>query len=871
MTPMMIQYREVKLAYTEHIVLFRMGDFYEVFFEDAHACSRLLNITLTHRGKLGEFPIPMAGIPHHAAQSYVDRLAGQGYKVAICEQVEDPKETKGIVKRAVTQVVSPAIPYDLEKGDQDSKNFILSTLKDGEKYYLVAIDFTTGEFFGQVFCEKNQLLEKIQILLPKEIITYMGQWDDWSEYQEWVKGKKILVTNLSEEYFKSNNTDIYIEKFISTYKRDKTLLSEPAILNAIGPLCYYVLRAQMLEHFYHLKPFALVNNNGLLKISLSTLIGIEILPRDRNSYAESVLGFFDKTKTSAGKRALRDFFLAPLQDKKEIESRYDISDYFLKSPEKLEQVRDELSLVRDIERILAKVTTKRTTPGDLLALAHCVSQFEVIQKILTDFPSPDLLIISKSHLAQLKKIANTIIETINDEIGASFDKGNLVKNGINKERDRLARLGHHANSELELLEKKYREETGISKLRVKSNNVAGHFIEISKVHTESAPSYFKRKQTLTNAERYTTKELQEFEKDFALAKNKLEALEKEIFQEIVSQVASASSLWQNLASRLSSLDTFQSMAHMARQEGLVRPQLHKTKKILHIEGAWHPLIRGILNENFVSHDLKLNSDIYFGLITGPNMAGKTTVMREVAIIQLLAQIGCFVPAAKAELGICDYLFSRLGASDDILKGQSTFMVEMSETAEIVRHATSRSLIILDEVGRGTSTYDGMSIAWALVEHLEKEIQALCLFATHYHELIDLAHKLPHAQNFTVATERRGNQVDFLYRLIEGAASQSYGIYVAKLAGLPPKILQRSEKILNGLEAKDTSSFLNKKEKKNGHKCLNEMQLSFFGDEAPKIPEYLLRLEDSLLQIDIKNMTPLQALNTLDNLCDTIKH
>ncbi|EQC45297.1 DNA mismatch repair protein MutS [Bacteriovorax sp. Seq25_V] len=869
LTPMMEQYFEIKTKYLDHLLLFRMGDFYEVFFEDAKTASQILNIALTHRGKVGDHPIPMAGIPHHAAATYIDRFASHGIKVAICEQVEDPKEAKGIVKRAVTQVVSPGMPYDLEKTNSNETHFIVSTFKKQNTFYITALDFTTGVFKGFELNTEEDFLEKIRNLAPKEFITFLGQWDNSAKSDDLktlLNHMGTLVTNLSKEYFESTFTEIYIEKLIPTYKRDQVLVENDVILNPIGALSYYVSSTQNNEDFVHIQPFSLISETGYMKVTIPTLTGLEILPKSRETYHESLLGFMDKTKTALGARTLRDVFTSPLTDVKKIKQRQSTTAYFLENEDILQTSRELLSNVRDLERILAKVSTNKANAGDLLNISGAINVYQKLSIILKDLPVNNLKELPKENVTDLLKLAEAITVTINDEIGANLEKGNLIKPGANKERDRLAGLSQNASAELLTLETKYRNETGIQKLKIKSNNVAGYFIEVSKTYTDKVPPHFIRRQTLVNSERYSTQELNEFEKELVIASERLQKLEREIFKSLIEEIIANRAHIQLLATILAKIDVLQSFAWIARSEDFICPELSTKSKEVSLKGAWHPLIKAAIKDQFVSHDLNLDHKKYFGLITGPNMAGKTTVMREVAIIQLLTQIGSFVPADSVKVSVCDYLFSRLGASDDILKGQSTFMVEMAETAEILRHATENSLIILDEVGRGTSTYDGLSIAWALVEHFIEKTKSICLFATHYHELIDLVDSYDQTKNLTVETMNHNGDVKFLYRLIEKAASQSFGIYVAKLAGIPNDVLKRSQQILKTLE------------KNHNHaqgliEPGNPEQLNFFSSIEPEVytPEYLKDVEEAINSLDLNNLTPIQALNKLQELKDLIQY
>jgi DNA mismatch repair protein MutS len=864
LTPMMQQYYELKKQVPDLILLFRMGDFYEVFFEDAKKTARLLNITLTHRGKLGEFPIPMAGIPHHAANSYIDRLTSLGERVAICEQIEDPKEAKGIVKRGITQIASPGMPFDLEKADSKKNHYMLAGAynpKDSS-FSLVAIDYTTGDFFGSLYRQQEQFLEAIISLGPSEWITWLGQWDEFPVLAERLKEIGSVTTHLSQEYFQIKHTQHYLEKLIPAFSRDKTLEQNPAVLSPLGAMSFYICSTQDSDSYQHLKPFYLQSDSEWLRASKATLQGLEILPRHRDLYDSSLLGFFDHSQTALGSRFLRQVFQKPLLKLSSINERQNFIAALMKSPQTLDQIRNELQPVRDIERILAKMATGKVTASDLLQIATSARVLDSLKDLLKKIPTQALPVLKAKILLDLQQYASQIELTLNDELGASLEKGNLIKSGFNKERDKLAKLAHHAADELLQLEESYKKKTGISKLRIKNNNVNGYFIEVSKGQTDKVPKWFHRRQTLTNCERYTTEDLSSFEKEIVLAQTKLEKMERELFKNLIAKGLNLALAIQKLAHYLANVDAFSCLAFVALQENFSRPKLEEKKKILHLEGAWHPLIKATLTDHFIAHNLRLDEKVFFGLITGPNMAGKTTVMREVAIIQHLAQIGSFVPAKMAHLSLADYLFSRLGASDDILRGQSTFMVEMTETAEILRHATDRSLIILDEVGRGTSTYDGLAIAWSLVEHLVTKTRARALFATHYHELIQVAEQLEAAKNMTVETINKDGKVEFLYNLVERPASQSFGLYVAKLAGLPKSVLARAQTIHESLETEQNTE--------NHHQDSLHLfgnQLSFLPQEpqAPVWPKPIRGLIHDLQDLDITTTTPLDALIKLQSI------
>lgn len=856
LTPMMEQYYEIKKLYSDMLLMFRMGDFYELFFEDAVESSKILNISLTHRGKLGDTKIPMAGIPHHAASTYIDRMTSQGLKVAICEQVEDPKAAKGIVKRAVTQVVSPGIPYDLDKSEQKENSYIASSFKFKNGCYLVLVDFTTGDFLGLTLPDEQSLVEKLSLYRPKEFLCHLGQWDNSKVMQEYFE-TNVLKTNLSQEYFQEKFTSIYIEKLIPTYKRDEVLKLHPEILAPIGAISYYISSTQSLETIDHIRPFQLVSFEDDMKITYPTLVGLEILPKSVERNKDSILGYLDSTQTALGARELKKVLQSPLRNIDKISQRQNAIEKLIAQSELHDQMRTDLNEVRDVERIMAKTSTGKVNGSDLICLARAINTHEKVKKDTKSIFDGVLPVIKASDIKKLKELAGEIGSTINDEIGANLEKGNLIKAGCSKKRDKLKKKTVNVTDALMALETQYREDTGIPNLKIKHNNVAGYFIEVSKSHTKKVPKHFDRRQTLVNSERYQTEELASFENDIILAKEKLLKLEREIFDALVARVKELAQSVLLLANSIAKMDVIQSLAWVAFQNDFTKPIIHSKKKIVSIKQAWHPLIKDAIKDQFVCHDVLLDESNFFGLITGPNMAGKTTVMREVAIIQLLAQIGSFVPAKIAELGLCDYIFSRLGASDDIIKGQSTFMVEMSETAEIIRHATSDSLIVLDEIGRGTSTYDGLSIAWALVEYFVKDTKAFTLFSTHYHELIELVDSLAGAKNYTVKTVNENGKVQFLYKLIEEGAAQSFGIHVARLAGLPSEILNRSSELLNKLETQDldTSALLGKEKNKNQLDMFSPLpQIKYEDINSPII--------QTIEEMDINNMTPLEALNKL---------
>lgn len=846
LTPMMQQYHDIKIHNKDYILFFRMGDFYEVFFEDAVNTSKILNIALTHRGKLGTTPIPMAGIPHHAANTYIDKITSQGHKVAICEQVEDPKQSKGIVKRAVTQIVSPGIPYDLDKSESENHHYICSFFKKEEFYFLSFIDFTTGEFFGVKENNILEVIDKIKSYKPKEIIAYFDQFERYPDLAKYIENSDILPTYITEEYFNSKFSKSYIEKLIPAFEKDKTLKSEQSFLAPIGALSFYLSSTQNENSLSHIQAFKFKNTLKIMKVSHQTLMSLEIVPRSKELESNSLISILNKTKSAMGSRKIKELVSRPLFNERLVNKRLDIIESFLENYQDLEETREQLSQIRDIPRVLAKLASGKIQGFDLINLAKAIEVFCSLKTKLPFLVNEEVPLIDQDIEENLINLQATIESIINNEIGANLNKGNLIKEGFSKKRDKLANMHNTVNVQIKDLEAKYKEELQISSLKIKSNNINGFFIEISKNQSSKAPEHFKKRQTLVNNERFLSEELSAIEKELLNSKDELLKVERKIFKDLTLKVEKNLKEIQILCEWLSFCDVFQSFAWFSFQENLIRPKISKNKKIS-ISGAWHPIVKKVIKDKFVPHDVNLDSKNYLALITGPNMAGKTTVMREVAIIQILTQLGCFVPAQDAEVSLCDFVFSRIGASDDIVGGQSTFMVEMSETSEILRHASSKSLVILDEIGRGTSTYDGLSIAWSLLEHFVNTTKCFTFFSTHYHELIEVADQLSGAKNFTVKTISENGEVHFLYELIEGGAKQSFGLNVAKLAGLPESVLKRAKNILNNLESDD-----NKKDNN---------QMDFFTQPKNDNSDLIQEIK----RIDPNNLTPLDALKKIFEL------
>lgn len=858
LTPMMEQFHEVKIQYPEAILFFRMGDFFELFFEDAILAAKHLNITLTTRGQLHGTSIPMAGIPHHAAANYVDKLTSIGLRIVICDQVENPKFAKGIVKRAVVQICSPGLPYDIDRTNSFEQHFVATVSHKNDKaneWLLALVDFVHGDFFVVICNSTQQVFDYLKLYQPKEFLTYLGQYNESTEWENLWDQIKTTPIFLSEEYFQAKTTNSYLEKVAPYLKYDSNLKESPIAKNAVQVICYYLHVTQKIDCAVNLKKLRWVKPAEFMSVSNQTLTGLEILPKHHDHYKQSLLGWCDQTKTSMGFRKLKDWFAYPLKNESQILWRQEQIKNWMSNWNDLEDIRSELENCRDIHRILAKSSSGKISASDMINIARAFHiAYNLTQKYKNKLENFSL---ATPVLKKLKPLADELLFALNDEIGANLEKGNLFKIGYHQERDTLSKIHITINTKVEKLEEKYKtKHPSLNTLKIRSNNISGHYIEISKNQAKQAPKEFERLQTLTNVERFVSPELKKIEYELLTAKERLLEVDLELFKKFQQEIISTADLWLMLADWISLLDVIQSLAFLAEKENLVLPTFNKAQNLT-VNGLWHPLLKERLKDQLVTHSISFDEQNYFALITGPNMAGKTTVMREVALCSFLAQIGSLVPAGSAQLPIFDALYSRLGANDDILNGQSTFMVEMSEASDILRNATNNSLILIDEIGRGTSTHDGLSIAHAILEYLCHDVRAITLFSTHYHELIQIAEQTKGALNYTIKTEVKGKDVIFLYELIAGGAKESFGIHVAKLAGLPIKILKNAQNILKHLDATNSSTerpsqleLLQYIQNQNGN---NEME-----NETNKIIEQIKKLE-------INGLTPIDALLKLKEI------
>jgi DNA mismatch repair protein MutS len=868
LTPMMEQYWNIKKLHTDKVLFFRMGDFYEVFFDDAQVCAKILNITLTHRGKIQEIPIPMAGIPHHAASAYVDKLIQASVKVAICEQVEDPKASKGIVKRAITQICTPVLPYDLDKVDALSDHFLITInpIANETRYWIVAIDFVHGDFKAFLAESIEELNDFISLLKPKECLQSSLLPDLNESTKKLLESLGCMITYIGMNSISSKSIINDLEKLIPNISNDEFLRKQDELIDSLKLISYYLSATQSSLMWDTLRPIHIVKRSNQLELNAKTYFHLEILPGAHqaqlyNQQSNSLLSFMNKCQTASGLRLLKQWFTTPIVCPKEIIKRQMvlkaiINEQFLP----LQDIRNHLKPVRDIARILSKLSSGKLSSQDLINLAQTIESYLGLKFKLAELQLPENQSYDVNDQS-LNTLAKNITRTINDELRASIENGNLIRSGVSEKRDELANIHQIIEARVQKLEENYKQEFQIPTLRIKSNNINGFFIEISKGQSTKAPAAFQRMQTLTNAERFTSPELSKIEETLVTAKDKLHKLEKEIFESLKENVFQASSDLKSMSDWLALIDVYHSLAFVSRDENFCCPEIIQDKKI-NIQGAWHPIIKSQLGGNFVPHNINLTDKKGLLLITGPNMAGKTTVMREAAIIQFLAQIGCFVPAHQCSLPIVDKIFCRVGAHDDIHTGQSTFMVEMSETAEILRHATPSSLILFDEIGRGTSTYDGLSIAWSLLEYLSTKLKCFTFFSTHYHELIELAESLPYAQNMTVKTSTEKDQLKFLYEFIEGGAKQSFGIKVALMAGVPKYITQRAESILQQLESHQVLI----PEQANIKAKSKTKQYELFPEIAQPKPQEVEseKWMKELKALNLNHLTPMQALKKIES-------
>ncbi|MGQ9608621.1 MAG: DNA mismatch repair protein MutS [bacterium] len=864
LTPLMRQYHSIKRQHPDAILFFRMGDFYETFYEDAKIASRVLSIALTSRDKDKGQPVPLAGFPHHAIDTYLAKFVKAGYKIAICEQVEDPKKAKGIVKREIIKVVTPGTVTETNILDQKTNNFLVSISKHEKHYGLAHVDLSTGEFSVTEVDTENKLIAELERLHPAECIV-SEQIEKENNLMKYIVDTINPAINHVPAWafsYSSAHNEL-LDQFQTISLDGFGCENMPAGIMAAGALIYYLNDTQKQE-VRHIKSLNVYFLEDYMILDADTQRNLELMRSLRDGSSNgTLLSVLDETVTAMGARKLRSCILRPLIDVGQIRSRLDAIAEFHSKIIFLDEFREILKNISDIERIISRVGLGTANARELVSLKSSLKLIPSIKEKLNTCESTMLNILNE-QLEDMSDIVDLIDRSINDDPPVILTEGNLIKNGYNKEIDELRKICNSGKEWIINLQEKERNRTKINSLKIGYNDAFGYYIEVSKTNLHLVPDDYIRKQTLVNAERYITPELKEYESKVLSAQEHIGELEYEIFSQIRSQVAESTQRIQKAASIIAMLDFLSTMAYVASKYNYTKPDVNDSDEII-IKDGRHPVVeRFIAGEGFVPNDLFLDCDEnQMLIITGPNMSGKSTFLRQSALIVLMAQMGSFVPALSASIGLVDRIFTRIGASDNLVMGRSTFLVEMNETANILNNATRRSLLILDEIGRGTSTYDGLSIAWAVAEYIldKTKIGARTLFATHYHELIELGNTHFGAKNYNIAVREWNGKVTFLHKIIEGGTDQSYGIHVAQLAGLPEKVIERANEILKTLEKnqKDNRKTLpHARSVPSEPKYSEPIQLSLFGSKADNII-------DELNKIDITNMTPLQALNKLQEL------
>ncbi len=882
MTPMMEMYCKTKEEYKDCILFYRLGDFYEMFFDDAITASRELEITLTGKDCGMEERAPMCGIPYHAYENYMNRLVEKGYKVAICEQVEDPKLAKGLVKREVVKIVTPGTNMSASSLTETKNNYLMSIFYEG-RFGIAFVDITTGDFFTTEVESLSKVMDEISKFAPVEILVNEAvPLEEQGSIGVSLSGLKekehTMITVLDDWYYDySMDEQLIKDQFHMMHLEGLGLKDYPKAVCSVGCLLYYLKDTQKgaVDHINHISTYHVEDYVVLDSASRRNLELCETM-RDKNKRG-SLLWVLDKTKTAMGARNLRSMVEQPCIRKEMIENRLDAIEALNDSMITRDELREYLSAVYDLERLMTRITLKTANPRDLIAFKNSIGILPHVKTILQEFDI-GLLFQYEKELDELSDLYQWIEDSILEDPPILVKEGGIIKDGYHETVDSLKAAKSDGKQWLLDLETKEREATGIKNLKIKFNKVFGYYFDVTNSYKDLVPDYFIRKQTLANSERYSTDELEDIAGKILGAEDRLFGLEYDLFVEVRERLAGEVKRVQKAAKIIADLDALASLAYVAEKNHFVRPLINTEGRIEIKEGR-HPVVERVLeNDSFITNDTLLDNDLNrVSIITGPNMAGKSTYMRQVALIVLMAQIGSYVPAASADIGIVDRIFTRVGASDDLASGQSTFMVEMSEVANILRNATANSLLILDEIGRGTSTYDGLSIAWAVVEYISSKdlLGAKTLFATHYHELTELEGKLDSVNNYCISVKESGEDIVFLRKIIRGGADKSYGIQVAKLAGVPEVVLARAREIADELSEHDITvtaaadimpKLLEDTGKKGskGKKKDTDGQLSMFGnvEESGVVAD--------IKALDLSNMTPMKALLYLNDLQERLK-
>ena len=857
-TPLMKQYNKIKSKHPDAMLLFRVGDFYETFGEDAIKASKILGITLTKRKNGAAAYIELAGFPHHSVETYLPKLVRAGQRVAICDQLEDPKLTKSIVKRGVTELVTPGVSYNDQVLDQKKNNFLCAIHVGKKEFGIAFLDVSTGEYL--LSQGSKEYVEKlIQGFEPKEILFQKGK-------------NKDLQDTLSAYYtFKLDDwifTEDYANESLNKHFETKSLKGfgiepYPEGIIASGAILHYLSETEH-RHLGHITSISRIEEEKYVWLDRFTIRNLELV-YSQHENATTLIDILDKTKTPMGGRLLKRWMVLPLKDEKPIQERLDAVQYFFNNEDTVYEIEESLNEIGDLERLISKVAVGRVNPREVMQLLRTLNQVQPIRSILTETKSKTLKTLS-DQLNPCSELTEKITTTLHNDPPVLLGKGKVIADGFDTELDELRAISSSGKGFLDAMQQREIERTGIPSLKISYNNVFGYYLEVTNTHKDKVPEEWIRKQTLVNAERYITSELKEYESKILGAEEKIYAIESRLYQELIQSMTKYTQVIQKNAYLISQLDCFVSFAQVAKQNNYTLPQINTSFEIDIKEGR-HPVIEKQLKigEEYISNNVYLDKDSQqIIMITGPNMSGKSAILRQTALICLMAQMGSYVPATEAKIGLVDKVFTRVGASDNISSGESTFMVEMNETSSILNNLSDRSLILLDEIGRGTSTYDGISIAWAIAEFLHEhpKAKAKTLFATHYHELNDMCKQFERIKNFNVQVKEVGQKILFLRKLIEGGSEHSFGIHVAKLAGMPSQVVQRASKMLVQLEE---SHEVDKKSsiKEKVEKAVNspDMQLSFFQMNDP----VLENIRDELISIDINTLTPVEALMKLNEI------
>ena len=863
-SPMMQRYLETKEKYKDCILFYRLGDFYEMFFDDAIIASRELEITLTGKDCGQAERAPMAGVPHHAAETYAARLIEKGYKVAICEQLEDPKTTKGIVKRGVIRVLTPGTIVESNLLEEKKNNYIMSIYKSGLYFGLSVCDISTGEFYSSEIKEENNfelLLDEIARFTPSEIIANSNFFECEEQLNKIKERFQIYMSRFNDKFFTDEIGNLQLDYNIIENKKEVENLKEKSlVVRTINALLEYLNETQMTS-LEHINTITIYNISKYMSLDINARRNLEITEKMRDkSKKGTLLWVLDKTSTSMGGRLLRRWLNDPLIDVKEIQERLEAVKELKDNMILRGDITENLKKVYDIERLSGKMAYGNANARDMITLKNSLEKLPAVRQVLSQCNSKKLKELYE-NIDELQDIYELIEKSIVDDPPMGINDGGIIKLGYDEEIDKLKTATTQGKNWIIKLEAEEKEKTGIKTLKIGYNKVFGYYIEVSKSFIPQVPDRFIRKQTLTNGERYITEELKNLENQILGAEEKVVNLEYNEFVKIREEIAKNIKRLQKTANVVSTLDVLSSFAQVAEDLNYCMPEINNDG-IIDIKDGRHPVIEKMMGiGNFVPNDTYLDkNESRLSIITGPNMAGKSTYMRQVALITLMAQVGSFVPAQQAKIGVVDKIFTRVGASDDLSMGQSTFMVEMMEVATILREATQDSLVILDEIGRGTSTYDGLSIAWAVAEYIadKEKCGAKTLFATHYHELIELADKIEGVKNYSIAVKEKGEDIIFLRKIVEGGTDESYGIHVARLAGVPKTVTKRANEILRSLERKSMISG-----KKQENKKVVEGQVDMFNFK-------LAEIANEIDKINLNELTPIDALNTLVKIKDKMK-